>query len=223
MKKMFVSAEVAWQLNPLTLLPCLAYPDWLALKCVEKRMQLFIQPSSVFFLSMAFAYYICNCRTQLHRKAEDRPIYLCWSTCTRDFILISSWRCSQTDGRGSAEFIISISLSCPLFLCIPHTQMYSVSKLDALVFICIKITLFCFAIILSSWILTLFRLDPFQTTIRSPGVVHSPCFNLCSVLICVCKCSARWAVSSTRAQGQFGEWLSQQSAQASQHTLWIHQ
>lgn len=88
-------------------------------------MQLFIQPYSVFFLSMAFAYYICNCRTQLHRKAEDRPIYLCWSTCTRDFILISSWQSSQTDGRGSAEFIISISLSSSLSLY--PTQMHVLS------------------------------------------------------------------------------------------------
>lgn len=98
-------------------------------------------------------------------------------------MLISSWRSSQTEGRGSAEFIISISPSVSLYP--SHKHSHNV-KTWCIGFICIKITLFCIAIILSSQILTIFfRLDSFQTVIRSPRVVHCP-FSINAMFWYVC-------------------------------------
>lgn len=86
----------------------------------------------VSYLTVVCEYYISDC------KIQTEPVNLGWSTCTRDFIQISSWWSSQTDGRGSAEFIISVTLST-LYRCLPSMCMRAMSKLDALVD---KITLF---------------------------------------------------------------------------------
>lgn len=193
--KVFVSTEVARQLNPLTLLPYLAYPDWLALKCVESKCNCSLS-HAVFFCCcccfLIYAWHLHNTTTANTSAAQkDRGVD---SRCTRDFILISSWQSSQT-----AEFIISISLS-PTHM---HSRNVQTRCID---FICIKITLFCVAIVLSGLILTPFSdWTVFRTQLGHPGLfTHSPCFNLCSVLICVCKSSARWAVSSTELKDSLG-------------------
>lgn len=213
--KVFVSTEVARQLNPLTLLPYLAYPDWLALKCVENICNCSLSHAVFFFffVFLIYAWHLHNTTTANTSAAQkDRGVD---SRCTRDFILISSWQSSQTDWRGTAEFIISISLS-PTHM---HSRNVQTRCID---FICIKITLFCVAIVLSGLILTPFSdWAVFRTQLGHPGLfTHSPCFNLCSVLICVCKSSARWAVSSTELKDSLGsDSVSRVPEPASTHTV----
>lgn len=142
-KKVFVSTEVAWQLKSPGTFALSCAPWLISPQVCRKHMQLFTQPYSVFF--SIHSIYIIHLHLQNSASQKDRPIYLCWSTCTRDFILISSWRSSQTDGRGQDEFIISISLS----LSPTHTYAHNV-KTWCIGCICIKITLFCVAIILAS-------------------------------------------------------------------------
>lgn len=140
----------------------------------------------------------CIMQLQLQDSAaqKDRnPSGLCWATCTWDFILISSWQSSQTDWRGAVEFIISTS---PIGMHYRNDQSWCID------IICTKMTLFYFTFILYSLILTLLPLYYCQTAIRSLRVVLSPGFNLCNVLICVCKCLPRWAASSTELKDSLG-------------------
>lgn len=169
----------------------------------------------VSYLTVVCEYYISDC------KIQTEPVNLGWSTCTRDFIQISSWWSSQTDGRGSAEFIISVSLST-LYRCLPSMCTRAMSKFDALVD---KITLFYV------WHHSLQPdIDSFSTGPVSDHnwVTHSHLLPLLKSMQCFDVCVSVQVLSQMgcefhRAQGQFGEWLSQQCARASQHTLQIHQ
>lgn len=169
----------------------------------------------VSYLTVVCEYYISDC------KIQTEPVNLGWSTCTRDFIQISSWWSSQTDRRGSAEFIISVSLST-LYRCLPSMCTRAMSKLDALVD---KITLFYV------WHHSLQPdIDSFSTgpVSNHNWVTHSHLLPLLKSMQCFDVCVSVQVLSQMgcefhRAQGQFGEWLSQQCARASQHTLQIHQ